>query len=158
MFFSYSPTAARKKKEKTQKKSANKKSATHISYFNELFRQNTLPDAISELFSVLRIVADKADKILCRSTMSRFSLQITAFHADAAAAAIQYGEICAAVYPFLGFLNSKISFKRQKVEIFCDYTCGKSSFQMDLKWRLVPLLCIGPLIALLFDLIKNKGR
>lgn len=143
-------------KEKKSKKSKSKQKS--LAYFDDLFQHNSLPDAISELCAVLRLLVEKFAEILRGSSMRRFSLQIIAYNADAAAAAIQYGSICATVYPFLGFINSLISFKQQNVEIICDYTGGKNSFQLDLKWQVIPLFCLGPLITFIFDLIKNKGR
>ncbi len=143
---------------KKRKKDKVKPPKKGVSYFSGLFEKQPLPDAISELCGFLHILFEKFAAILKRSTMQSFSLKITEYNEDAAAAAINYGRICAVVYPFLGFLNSLMPFKSQNVQIFCDYNSGKSSFEFDLKWQLIPILCIGPLISFIFDLIKNKGR
>lgn len=159
LFFLFNPLKKEKKIKKIKpKKDAVKTSKKNIPYFDDLFKKQSLPDAIVELCSLLRIFFEKFAAILKRSTMQSFSLTITEYNADAATAAINYGRICAVVYPFLGFLNSLMPFKSQNVQIFCDYNSGKSNFQFDLKWKVIPILCIGPIISFVFDLIKNKGR
>ena len=160
LFFSFVP--GEEKKNTTARRKEKKPSSDHhkkgLAFFNEIFQKNPLPDAISELCALLRLAIEKAGAILRRASMRRFSLQITHYNADAAAAAVEYGQICAVVYPFLGFLNSILPFKKQNVAIWCDYNGGKSDFQLDFKLRLIPILCVGSLIAFVFDYIKNKGR
>ncbi len=146
----------RQKTKKTKTKIKSKKKS--LGYFNELFSNKALPDAIAELCSYVKIIVEKLAVILKRSSMRHFYLKITESHSEAATAAINYGTICATVYPFLGFLNSVIPFDQQNVEIFCDYSGKKSEFNFDLKWRVIPLFCIGPLISTLFEFIKEKGR
>lgn len=159
-FFHFSPGEKKEKQKKKLEKKAEKPGAGKkgLAYFNELFQNNPLPDAISELCALLGLLLQKATKILRRSSMRRFTLQITYSNADAAAAAIGYGQICAVAYPFLGFLNSLIPFHKQNIDISCDYSGENSCFALDLKWRLIPLFCIGPLLSFIWDYIKYKGR
>ena len=147
------------KKQKTKKTKTKIKSKKNLfGYFKELFSNEPLPDAIAELCKYVKIIVEKLAVILRRSSMRHFNLKITESNSEAATAAINYGTICATVYPFLGFLNSVIPFNQQNVEINCDYTGENSEFKFDLKWRLIPLFCISPLISMLFEFIKEKGR
>lgn len=146
----------KKSKQKTKAKNEGKKKS--LGYFSELLKNKPLPEAIAELCNYLSISLEKLALVLKRSSVMRFRLKIIESDSDAATAAINYGKICATVYPFLGFLNSHMTFKEQKVQIYCDYSGQKSEFKFYLKWRLIPLLCIGPLFSLLLEFIKSKGR
>lgn len=159
-FFRIYPRKEKSKQKKNPKKQEKcpKQSKKDLNYFNELFKKNSLPDAISELCALLSLALQNAAKILRLSSMRHFTLQITYSNADAAAAAIGYGRICAVVYPFLGFLNSLISFNKQNISIYCDYSGDKNNFTLDLKYRLIPLFCVGPLLSFILDYIKRKGR
>ena len=156
--FKLNPEKANKKQKTKKTKTKIKSKNKTLGYFNELFSNKTLPDAIAELCNYVKIIVEKLAVILRRSSMRHFNLKITESNSEAATAAINYGTICATVYPFLGFLNSIIPFNQQNVEINCDYTGKNKEFIFDLKWRIIPLFCIGPLISILFEFIKEKGR
>ncbi len=106
-----------KKKVGADKKKKENKSKTDVV---TLVKENLdlIKDVLIELVGLLKH---------CKG--EKFELEIVCYSDDAAMAAIHYGECCAIVYPFLGFINSlvKIKDKKRKIDIYCDYNCGKSS-------------------------------
>lgn len=110
-----------KKKVGADKKKKEGKSKTDIL---TLVKENLglLKDVLVELVGLLKH---------CKG--EKFQLEIVCYSDDAALAAIHYGECCAVVYPILGFINSlvKVKDRKRKIDIRCDYNCGKSSVSFE---------------------------
>ena len=122
-----------------------KKEDNGISDVITLVKENLylLKDVLKELVGLLKH---------CKG--EKFELEIVCYSNDAALAAIHYGECCAIVYPILGFINSivKIKDRKRKVDILCDYNCGKSSVAFD--FCLSVKVCY--LLGAAFRLLKLK--
>lgn len=145
------------KADKSKNKSKNKISEK-LGFISELFKNNDLPYAISELLSLISSVFNRFDDLLCRTSVSRLNLDMKLHKPDAAAAAIFYGEVCAVLYPLLGFINSKVPIRHKKISVLCDYDGPKTDCKLYLKWRLIPIFCIKPLVLLILDIIKMKSK
>lgn len=88
---------------------------------------------VKENLGLLKDVLIQLVALLKHCKGEKFELDIVCYSDDAALAAIHYGECCAVVYPILGFINSllKIKERKRKIDIRCDYNCGKSSVAFE---------------------------
>ena len=92
---------------------------------------------LCELGAVLRTLLGRVFWLLHRGTFRRFSLHIAVGAGDPADAALDYGMVCAALYPVLGLLQSAIRFRRPDVAVTSNFpqnsrfapfsSCGPSS-------------------------------
>ncbi len=74
-----------------------------------------LGTAVGQLFG-------RIGKLFCRGVFHKFTLRITVGDEDAADCAINYGRICAAVYPTITLLDSAFTFRQRSVDIRCDFS------------------------------------
>ncbi len=82
---------------------------------------------------ILRIVGNTLTEIkglLRHITVKKLTLNIKCTGEDAADAAINYGKVCAVVYPFLTLVHTTFKVKKrgEKVNLLCDYDGDKDSF------------------------------
>jgi hypothetical protein len=92
---------------------------------------STLNETLRLLFDLIKELCG----LLKYCTAKSFKFNIVCHGKDAADAAMEYGQCCAIVYPFLGALSSIIKIKKrgQKINIFCDYTNEmEDKFQYDI--------------------------
>ena len=82
---------------------------------------------------VLRIVGNtltEVKKLLRHIAVKKLVLNIKCTGEDAADAAINYGKVCAVVYPFLTLVHTtfKVKERGEKVDLLCDYEGKEDSF------------------------------
>ena len=93
-----------------------------------------LLSTFKEVFGLLKFVLYYLRTLLGSFKIKKLYLDIVcADEEDTAEAAINYGKVCAAVYPVLGFIHSyfKVKEKKERINIACDYMAEKSSFSLD---------------------------
>ena len=87
--------------------------------------------------------------------IKKFHLDIHITEDDAAATAIKYGKVCAALYPSLGFICSNMKVKDYKANVFADYCGEKTTVSFVTKTAFIPRALINAGIALVFSLLKQ---
>ena len=87
--------------------------------------------------------------------IKKFHLDIHVTEDDAAATAIKYGKVCAALYPSLGFICSNMKVKDYKANVFADYCGEKTTVSFVTKTAFIPRALINAGIALVFSLLKQ---
>lgn len=140
------PKAANKAK-KTSKKSASKKKRPKIS------------DIITEYRDIVFKLAKCAKKLLKRTVIKELNLRITVAEADAAETAVEYGLVCAAVYPALAATEGIFTLKKRDVAINTDFENHGSQISLFLKVGLRPVFAISALagaVAAYIKFINNK--
>ena len=80
--------------------------------------------------------------------VDEFYLEMCCVKADAAATAIYYGEVCAAVFPMLASLASRCRLKKYNVNIYPDYIARYSDASFALSFHVTPLYYTCIVLAL----------
>jgi hypothetical protein len=85
--------------------------------------KKAISDKVTGFITLFMLLADSALWLVKRIKLKRFGLDIICGGGDAADAAIEYGIVCSAVYPFIGYLetNFKGADKALDVNIGCDF-------------------------------------
>lgn len=108
-----------------------------------------------ELFGELaRLVSGTARRIFSHVRVDVFDLDIAVGGSDAACAAVNFGAVCAAVYPAAGALEKCMKFRARSINIVPDYSGGESRvrFRAKARVRLFFLVC-----ALVWALSHSGG-
>ena len=136
--------APKKKKEKKAPQKAEKKQQAKVSP-RDIIALSFY--AVKELF-----------RLFGRCRVSRLKVNYVAGGEDPAAAAMTYGGVCAAIYPCLGFLNSKMSIKKsgESINLRCDFEKSKSEFDFDICLRLRPFWALIAAVRVVGAYIKRK--
>ncbi len=74
---------------------------------------------------------------------------------DAAATAIKYGQISAAVFPAMGYICSKAKVRKYNVDISPDFLAVKDEAMFHFQFGLCPIFVTNSVIAAGFKLFKN---
>lgn len=144
-----------KNKEKT-KKSGDKEKENGS--FSKLVQKEGFAGAISTICSTVKTFLEKTAVIFNHLKIKHFRLNIQVGGADAASAAINYGTVCACVYPLLGFISSAVIFSSPEIEIGCNYNDDNShvSLRTEISVSLVFIVAYG--ISALASLISLKVK
>lgn len=114
---------------------------------------------------VIRIGKSSFGKALRAVTIKRLVLQMRISGADAAAAAQNYGKVCAAFYPLFSAVSSMVRIQKQEVDLRADFLEEGTAVYADIAarislWRLVgAALTTGvSLLRLYMDGNRKDGK
>ena len=124
-------------------------------------KEKGLAETIRGVFCAVKALFSRISRLVCHGEFRRFDLRIVVGDTDCADAAMSYGELCAAVYPLLAFLESKLKFRRRNVDLRCDFSAESTEavFEGQLNYR--PVYFLGFLLGLVGQYLrqdKKKGR
>lgn len=164
LFFSFSlappkPKKERKKqpvpKEEKKPKPEKKKSA-----IQDIIAQRGLGGFLSLMHLLSSIAAGALRTVFRHLSIRRLSLELVVTAEDAAQTAIRYGEVCALVYPALGFLCANGSCKKREIAVHPGFEEQESRVDFYLYARIKLLFLLGTLLTaglrLLKVLLKEK--
>lgn len=96
--------------------------------FDKLKKKYGFAGAVKEIFVFIKSVLERLKGSLKHIAIRRLCLDIKVSSSDAAATAIEYGAVCAAVYPVLSFIDSTANVKMKNINISADFNSGDSDF------------------------------
>ena len=120
-----------------------------------------LAEMICGVFGAVKALFSRISRLMCHGEFHRFDLRIVVGDTDCADAAMNYGELCAAVYPLLAFLESKLKFRRRNVDLRCDFSAESTEAVFDGQLNYRPVYLLGFLLGLVGQYLKQdkkKGR
>ena len=88
-------------------------------------------------------------------TVDRLYLDVLVASGDAAQTAIDYGKICAVVYPIQALIESKMRVRRRAINISTDFLHDSGELKADIRLHAVP---IRVLWAILLFFIGYAGN
>ncbi|MDD4699360.1 MAG: DUF2953 domain-containing protein [Oscillospiraceae bacterium] len=126
-----------------------------LGYIKELIEEKGFAGAITELCDILKLFLKKAERLIPHIIVSKFNLIIQVGSDDAAITALEYGAVCAVAYPALGFVESLVKFKKQKIDISCDYNNENSVLEMNAILKIRLFFLIRAFNSFVLSYIKN---
>lgn len=136
---------------KPKKKKKSKKPSRIGAYFKKLFgigkketdtadgekTKEAISDKVTKFITLFMLLADSLIWLVKKIKLKRFGLDVICGGGDAADAAIEYGVVCSAVYPFIGYLetNFKGAERALDVNIGCDFE-NEAYFGIDIKAKI----------------------
>lgn len=134
---------------KDNKKKKNRKIAAYIQKklgLDELLDANALgekagaggiSDSVNKIVTLLTLVMGELAWLLKRIRVQRFHILAVCGGSDAADAAMEYGVVCAAVYPLVGYIEANLNTKKDAtdIQIGCDFE-NDAYFETDFKVKL----------------------
>lgn len=150
LFFKIQLYPQKAKKSKKSKKNK-KESATEVSEKPK----EKLSDKIRTIIDGVSLVADAAKRLLKHIKIKKFYLNIDIGSPDAAATAIEYGAVSAALYPVCGFIFSqcKVDKKHFNANINARYDLEESSAEINTDINVSLISAIAIAILTLFKYI-----
>ena len=88
---------------------------------------------VKDMFRVLGTLLLEVKNLLKHCTVKKLHITAVCAGEDAAEAAINYGQLCTIVYPFIGLAHSAMKVKRKakNLDIRCDYNATEEIFRFN---------------------------
>lgn len=150
LFFTIFPLKEKKKigEQKPQKKKG--------AYLKEYIEKNGFKNSISKIFEYLKIFLSSLKTIDKKIKITNFDCKITVGGNDAADTAIQYGAVCAVVYPFVNFLATITDFNFNDIVVNSDFDSGKYEIYLFFMVKIKIIYLLKMVFDIIIKIIKNK--
>lgn len=135
--------APKPQKEKTEKEEKPKKKGFPLSAKETV---SLLPKAFSRLITPVK-------KLLRRTTIANFSLEMTVAGDDAADTAIKFGKTNAAVVNGIALIDRIFTLRAKRIDIIPGFESGENSFEISGEVRAVPLAVLIAAVSLGINLL-----
>lgn len=153
--FKVYPEKPKKQKPKEVKKVTKEKPKSKL---KQLIEKNGLKDTLSTIFNTVKIILNALNKIASHIRIRRLKLYVTAASGDPALTGVEYGALCAVVFPFIKFLQDfvKLNERGADVSVKSDFLADKPKFELRtvIKLRVIYILKFG--ISALIQLVKEN--
>lgn len=126
------PEISEKHAEKSKRGKKDNTSVKKDNFIKSTYKQKGLLGTIKYFSAILQIVLKKLWRVVKRLKFRKFKLDLSVATSDAAETAIQYGKICASVYPVLALLQTSADFKPDEINISADFEKNKSEFAVSI--------------------------
>ena len=114
--------------------------------------------AIKEILYTVKSALVKIKKQLKKITVKRLTVDISIASDNAAKTAVEYGAVCAAVYPLLSFLESTADIGIKQINVSSDFNSQKPHFSFSAVVRLRIIYLIIAAFAAFCEYNKFKTR
>ncbi|MBQ2676519.1 MAG: hypothetical protein IJF54_03840 [Clostridia bacterium] len=130
-------------KEKKQQKNDTKKDPLDSSVKSKGYADTfeLIKGSISPILTEFRV-------LLSRTNVTQFDFRLIMVGDDASNLAIQYGKVCAVVYPFISFLQTLMKFRKTNVNISVDYLKKEYEFYFNSKLKVRPIFAVSSAIKI----------
>lgn len=148
-----------KKKKKTSgsnKKSENKEDTPDKSVLKSVFKEKGFAGGLKTICHLLKEVLSSVFGLLRHFKGKNFDLSVTVASDNAATTAIEYGTVCAALYPLLELLFSAIDFKDKRVDVSSDFGCTNPDLKFDAQMSVKLIFCLTHIVSILKTYQKLK--
>lgn len=111
--------------------------------FKRDVEQGILSDKVSRIVTLVMLFAGQIKWLFSKLRLDKLALLIICGGGDAADAAMEYGLICASVYPMAGYLTANINAKKdaEDIRIGCDFDGeARLEFKLIISIRIYNLL------------------
>lgn len=131
----YKPKQKEIKESKDKPQGTAKKDIQLKTSFQKLKGKYGFTGAVKEIFAFLHSCLKHLGGLLKTVKFRKVKLNLTVAASDAAKTAIQYGEVCSAVYPVLSYLDSIANIRYKEINVKSDFCSTKGSFNFSLNVR-----------------------
>lgn len=110
--------------------------------FKRLKKKLGFAGAVKELFAFIKAVLKRLKGVLRHLYFKKLRVDIKVASGDAADTAIQYGAVCAAVYPVLSFIDTSSNVQMKQIDVSADFKSESSemAFSVIVKMRIIFLI------------------
>ncbi len=151
-------TNSNNKKQKRKDKNKNKKPNPVVKWLKSLYNKGGV-EAITEAFKKIASLVSNVLKPIFRSVRFRnIDINIIVASDNAADTAINYGRLCAGVYPALGIILNVIKYNQYSVNIKPDFNKEKIELDISTEISLIPWVVIFGAVHALVRFIKFKAK
>ncbi len=143
-------------KQKKQKDLPTNKKTDQMGNINKLVQEKGVSGATEEILQLLKNVLEPLGKVVRHIVFRVLDLRIIVANSNAAVAAVEYGSVCALVYPFVAGLESVASVSKRNLQVQCDFETSQPVFACKIIAQLQPIYLISFVWSFLISYINQK--
>lgn len=126
--------------------------------FDKLKKKHGFSGAVREIFVLVKSVLERLKGSFKHIAIRRLCLDIKVASGDAATVAIEYGAVCAAVYPVLTFIEGIANVKMKSINVSSDFNSVDSYFGFSVVVRVRIIYLIVMAFGVFSEYNKFKTR
>ncbi len=148
-------TVAKKTAPKAKKKKEKKPPPPAVQFILDIKDTHGISGLFEFFFGLLRMLTNTGSRLVGLITMPKADLLLIVRGADAAETAVQYGQMCAVVYPAFEVLCKVKPCRNQRVSVVPDYEKGQTEGVFSVSLRIVPVMVIKEGVVLIFRALAH---
>lgn len=115
---------------------------------------------LADSAGTLKLLLERIFWLLPRARVKKLHIVSISAGDDAADTALQYGAICAVLYPLISYIRSRMRVSKKAVDtkIACDFDATESTFELDIKITFTVWLMLRALWQIAKEQILNNRR
>lgn len=155
LFLKFDPLKEKKKdRTKSKEKAENQKENA----LKRMVKQNGLRETVSLIFETMKSAVEALGKLLHHVKVKSFKLDIRVASEDPMLTAVEYGGVCAVVYPAVTFLDSVMVFdeNRTSVSVSSDFTATNPTIEFYGKFKCRLIFLIAMAIKVVLPIVKDR--
>ncbi|MCQ2478380.1 MAG: DUF2953 domain-containing protein [Clostridia bacterium] len=122
-------------------------------------KESGIEGTFGKTVEVIKFLISTAKDLIKKIRLKNLRILYISASADAASTAINYGEVCAVVYPLTSYIEQFFKGKKNfDVDICCDFDREKPYFETDLKVSLSVICALICFVRVLNYLNENERR
>mgnify|MGYP000847676905 FL=1 len=145
----------RLKKERREQK-RKKKERKRLSEAEEELQVEGVWALVKYYIEMGKLITSTAKRLLKTITVDRLNLNIVVATDDAARTAIDYGKICAVVYPIQALIESTMRVRRREINISTDFLLESGVLEGDIKIHVLPICVLWQALLFFIDYTGNN--
>ncbi len=116
--------------------------------------------SLDELADIVKALAKQFFWLLKRFKINKLHILSISAGTDAAAIAMQYGAICAVLYPVTAIIESNMRIKRNAsdISVVCDFEREEPVFELDIKVSIQVFYLLQAGLAFLSYIVKQRAE
>ncbi|MBE6798835.1 MAG: hypothetical protein E7525_03540 [Ruminococcaceae bacterium] len=158
--FELPPKKRKIKKKQEETDELLKESQKDKNIITKMIKEKGVRETVLELWSVFKPILLKAIEVFKKIKVKRLKLRVITASDDAAKTALEYGGVCAVVYPVLAFLKSVLQFpdKAADVHIDADYDAAEPTLYLDLKLKIRVITVLRAALSVLWSILRSRFK
>ncbi|MDD2362531.1 MAG: DUF2953 domain-containing protein [Oscillospiraceae bacterium] len=164
MFISFKlyprPLKSEKKQIKKEKKKTKKqeKKKEQLSRSEELLREEGIWAVVSYYTEIVRLIGTAVKRFIRIIVVDRLVLNIVVASDDASKTALDFGQVCAVIYPAQALIESFLKIRKRKITIVPDFMREKGYVRGEIKLHILPVRAIWVLILFFISYLGNTTK
>lgn len=143
-------------KKKPEDKKKKKEDSEAVKYIKSLYNDKGLDGILSMITELAKLASGSLKGLFKHILFKKFDLNITVAADDAAAAAIRYGQVCAAAYPAVSLILNTVRYKDYNVNITVDFDLKEPVIDFKTQANIIPIFAVTEAVKLLLGFVKLK--
>lgn len=148
----------KKKPRRTKKEPTGEKKENIFARMHRQWKQDGVKALISTYLYLAKLAVRTVGKLLRAPIIDRLRVRLSVTGSEPDQTAVQYGKMCALLYPAQAVLESKMRFRDAQVQVIPDFIGSKMQAEVDLKAHIYPIRAVGIALWALIKFITGTTK